>query len=131
MFRRRVPRPHPALLLLDGRQIEGFLARSVPNAGFALVDWGRLTRAGTRSYAMYVSSRNATTASPGHEGFCDISRRALLGERTKCRHEGVALLPALSLEHLMVSPSMVCADIATGRAVDLAGKGQDRLELGS
>ena len=69
---------------------------------------------------MYVSSRTATS-------FCDISTRGVLGERAKC---GVALLPALSLEHLMVSPRMVCADIATGRAGDLAGKGRHRLELG-
>ena len=52
-----------------------------------------------------------------HEGRYDISQRGMLGERIKCRHKGVALLPALSLEHLMVSPSIVCPNIAAGRAM--------------
>ena len=56
------------------------------------------------------------------ESRCDISQSGMLRERIRCRHERVALLPALSPEHVMVSPSIVCPDTAADRAKKLAGR---------
>ena len=144
-FRRRAPRPYPniaTLLGLDGGEIGGLLSRSVPDAGLALVELdsgaspqgvaeGAIKRGDplgrTHDIRVVQKSKHGLTR---HEGRCDISQRGMLGERITCRHEGVALLPALSLEHLMVGSGIVCPDITAGRAIKLAGKRQQRLKLG-
>ena len=60
----------------------------------------------------------------------NICQGGALGARSRvrCRHEGVALLPALSLKHLMVSPSMdghACCLI--GRSVVLGEGARNRV----
>ena len=112
----------------DWGLIGGLLTRSVPDAGFAVVELdsgaspqgvaeGAMKRSDPlgRAHDILVIQKRKQGLTR-HEGRYDISQRGMLGERIKCRHK-VALFPALSLEHLMVSPSIVCPNIPAGRAM--------------
>ena len=133
------PSPDPnisgrARVWLERSKVRRLLPRSVPDAGLALVE---LDPSMIPEGICEVAIKGGNTLGRADDiGIVEESKHALawlqcgrngvkggvLGDCVECRHQGVALLPALGLQDLVFRADIVGPDIAALGAVELASE---------
>ena len=137
------PSPDPnisgrARVWLERSKVGRLLPRGVPDAGLALVELDpSMIPEGICEVAMKGGD---TLGRTDDIGIVEKRKHALawlqcrrngvkggvLGDCVECRHQGVALLPALGLQDLVFRADIVGPDIAALGAVELASERQER-----
>ena len=139
----RGPSPDPNIsgragVWLERSKVRRLLTRGVPDAGLALVE---LDPSMIPEGICEVAIKGGDTLGRADDiGIVEEGKHALawlqcgsngakgsvLGDCVECRHQGVALLPALGLQDLVFRADIVGPDIAALGAVELASERQER-----